>query len=140
MAQDNPRVISIPINAKGGAMTAIALTIGCSKATVIEDPAYNNGVQQGLTGFRIDTNPPQPAVPIPAIGAIPPLADPQYQFTWLPNSNGQSGPAYEPIVFGGDAGRVHGGLGGYVGGQGTVILLVTSNGPNPSGVLLEQSS
>lgn len=138
MAQDNPYLKSVAINALGGVMTLITLDILCSKVVVMEDPAYLEGAQQGLTGWRIDTNPPQPAIVAPAVGATPAQASPAYQFTWLPNPDGQQGPAFEPIVFGGDAGRVHGGEGNYVGAQGTVILMLTTNSNNPSAVLVEQ--
>jgi hypothetical protein len=139
MGQTNPRVRSYPINAKGGLMTNIPLTMGCSKVTVIEDPAYNNGAAQGLQGYYIDTQPPQPAIPIEPGGAAPPQADPQYLFTWLPNTAGQTGRAYEPIMFGGsEAGRVHGAFGNTVGAQGTVILQLTTNSANPGGVLVEE--
>jgi hypothetical protein len=126
MTQVNPKVSNIALNAKGGALTNITLTIMASKVEVIEDPNFNGGVQQGLTGFYIDTQPPQSTL----------IPSPAQQQTWLPANNGQTGHAYEPIIFGGTDGRVHGGEGNYVGAQGTVILQLTTNSENPGGVLL----
>jgi hypothetical protein len=141
MANSDPRRKSIPINAKGGAWTPIPLTITASKVEVMEDPAYNNGAFQGLTGYFVDTQPPQPAgvnAPAPA-GPTPPAAIPNYQFTWLPNDQGQEGAAYQPIKFGGgEGGRVHGAFAEYPGAQGTVILWLTTNSQNAGGVLLEE--
>lgn len=136
MAQTNPKRTNIAINAAGGAMTNIPLTILASKVKVMEDPALNGGNQQGLLGFIIDTQWPQPAVPILPGMNIPPLASPQALQTWLPNNNGQVGEAFEPIIFGGDEGRVHGGEGNYVGAQGTVILQLTTNSNLAGGVIL----
>ena len=142
MAPINPKVTSIAINAKGGLWIPVPLTIMASKVTVEEDPAYNNGVFQGLLGYYVDTQPPQPATvgaPWNPVNGVPPAASPNYQFTWLPNNAGQTGRAYEPIMFGGgEGGRVHGGLGDYVGANGTVILWLTTNSVNPSGILLEE--
>ena len=136
MTAVNPKVTSIPINAAGGLMTNITLTIMASKVEVMEDPAYNGGVPQGLQGYMIDTQPPQPTIPIELGGAAPPQASPDYLFTWLPNNNGQQGRAYQPIIFGGSDGRVHGGEGNYVGGEGTVVLQLTTASETSGGVLL----
>ena len=142
MATFNPKVTKIAINASGGLWTPIPLTIMASKVRVHEDPAYNGGVFQGLTGYFVDTQPPQPAAvasPWNPVDGVPPGASPAAQFTWLPNNNGQEGPAYEPISFGGsEGGRVHGGDGDYVGAQGTVVLWLTTNSENAGGVLLEE--
>jgi hypothetical protein len=127
MANSNPRVIPIAINGSAGPLTDIVLTIMASKVRVQEDPSYNNGALQGLTGFFTDT---QPASGYPNVGP---------QKVWLQNDNGQEGPAYQPIDFGGgEGGRVHGGFGEYVGAQGTIILRLKMNGPNAGGILLEQ--
>lgn len=131
MANDNPKITRIPINALGGAMTQIVLTIMASKVTVQEDPFYNDGAAQGLTGYYDDTQPPQPT---------PPTRSPNALQVWLPNTNGQNGRAYQPIIFGGTDGRVHGGEGKYVGGEGTVILELTTNYANAGGVILEEWS
>jgi hypothetical protein len=137
MASSNPLILNVAINAKGALMTNIILSILCSKVTVIEDPSYNGGQMQGLTGYYIDPNPPQEAVPI-ELGVAPPNASPQNLQVWLPNSEGQRGRAYEPIEFGGsEGGRVHGGEGNYVGGTGTVILQLTTNSVNAGGVIVE---
>jgi hypothetical protein len=138
MTAVNPKITNIPINALGGAMTNITLTIMASKVTVIEDPAYNNGAPQGLTGYYIDTQPPQPPIPIEPGGAAPPEASPANLQVWLPGSNGQTGRAFQPIIFGGTDGRVHGGEGNYVGAKGTVILQLTTNSANPGGIILEE--
>jgi len=138
MSQTNPRVRNYPINAQGGAMTNIPLTMMSSKVEVIEDPSYNNGVFQGLQGYYIDTQPPQPPIPILAPGEIPTQADPQALQTWLPPVAGVQGQAYEPIVFGGTDGRVHGGQGNYVGAQGTVILQLTTNSAQAGGVIVTE--
>ncbi len=133
MAQTNPKVTPIPINAKGGAFTDIVLTIMCSKVRVSEDPAYNDGALQGLTGYMYDTQPG-----LAAAGVEPPVS-PNYQFVWLPNDSGQEGPGFEPISFGGsEGGRVHGAFGDYVGAQGTFLLKLTTNSANAGGVLLEE--
>ncbi len=72
MAQTNPKVTQIAINNDVGLMTNIALTMLCSKVEVIEDPSVNNGAQQGLQGYYIDNQPPQPPIPIQLGGAAPP--------------------------------------------------------------------
>lgn len=126
MPQVNPKVTNIAINALGGAGTVIATTILCSRAEVMEDPAFNAGAQQGLAGYYLDPDSPH---------AAPTKANPNAQ-VWLPNGTGGEGQAYEPIVFGGEKGRVHGGLGNYVGAQGTPLLLLTSASANAGGVLL----
>lgn len=126
MANSNPRVIPIAINGSDGPLIDIVLTMMASRVRVQEDPSYNNGALQGLTGFYVDT---QPASGYANVGP---------QKVWLANDNGQVGPAYEPIEFGGDGGRVHGGEGEYVGGAGTVILRLKMNGANAGGILLEQ--
>lgn len=123
----NPKVTSIPINALNGGFTDIVLTIMASKVRVQEDPSYNNGAFQGLTGFYTDT---QPASGYPNVGP---------QKVWLGNDQGQVGPAYQPISFGGtEGGRVDGGYGRYVGADGTIILRLTTNSQNPGGILLEE--
>jgi hypothetical protein len=132
----NPKITNIPINALGGAMTNIVLTIMCSKAEVMEDPAYNNGVPQGLTGYYIDTQPGLPTPPIEPGGAAPPQASPANLQVWLPNNNGQIGRAYEPIIFGGPDGRTHGAYSEFVGAQGTTILQLTTSTQNGGGVIL----
>lgn len=137
MANSNPKVTPYAINAKGGVMTNIVLTIMASKADVIEDPSLNAGVPQGLTGYYIDTQPPQGVIPVSA-AQIPAKATPQAIQVWLPNNNGQLGVAYEPIILGGQDGRVHGGLGGEVGADGTVILQLTTNSATAGGVLLRE--
>lgn len=136
VTQINPKTTRIPINAKGGVMTNITLTIGASKVEVMEDPFYNGGVPQGLTGYYIDNQPAVGTPPIKPDGSAPPQASPADLQVWLPNDAGQVGRAYEPIIFGGDAGRVHGAFGEYVGAQGTVILQLTTNSVTAGGVLL----
>ena len=123
----NPKVTSIPINALGAGFTPIVMTIMASKVRVMEDPSYNNGAPQGLTGYYADT---QPATGNPQTGTLQ---------VWLPNNQGQIGPAYQPISFGGgEGGRVEGGQGDYVGADGTVILYLTTNTQLASAVLLEE--
>jgi len=117
-------------------MVNIMLTMMASKVLVMEDPSVNNGVPQGLQGYYIDTQPPQPAIPIEAGGAPPPQATPQGLQVWLPQTTGQEGPAYQPIILGGTDGRVHGGEGDYVGAQGLVVLQLQSYSETPSQVLL----
>lgn len=126
MAQINPKVTNIAINAMGGAMTLVAGTTMSSKVQVIEDPSYNAGQQQGLQGYYLD----------PTSNPANPTKSPANLQTWLPNSAGQQGQAYEPIVFGGPDGRVHGDLGQYTGAQGTPLLYLTTNSGNAGGVLL----
>lgn len=134
----NPKITNIAINAKGAAMTNITLSIMASKVTITEDPSYNGGQLQGLTGYYIDPTPPQPTIPIEPAGIAPPQATPANLQVWLPNSNGQVGRNFEPIIFGGTDGRVHGGQGDYVGGTGTVILQLTTNSINAGGVIVEE--
>ena len=141
MAQVNPKVTNIALSAKGGPWVVIQLTIAASKALVEEDPAYDSGTEQGLTGYILDPQAVLSAAflanPTPAAAlAAGYLANPNLQ-VWLPNSAGQQGQAYEPITFGGSDGRVHGGEGGYVGGQGSGILLLTTNG-SAGGILLTE--
>ena len=124
--QNNPKVTNIALPAKGGVPVAITLTKVDSKVTVMEDPSLNNGVAQGLTGYYTDT---QPGTGFPNSGPLQ---------VWLPNTAGQQGRAYQPIIFGGSDGRVHGGEGNYVGADGTVILRLTSNSATPTGILLEE--
>lgn len=125
--QQVPKITNIPINAVGGAMTLIAGTILSSKVEVMEDPAYNNGAGQGLTGFYMD---PDSNHADPAVNPVTPA-----QQVWLPNGTGGYGRAYQPIIFGGSDGRVHGGEGLYVAAEGTPLLNLTSNGA-AGGVLL----
>lgn len=126
MPQTNPKVTNIAINNKNGEGTVIATTILASKVQVMEDPALNAGVAQGLAGFYLDPN---------SSHAAPTKDNPNAQ-VWLPNSAGQQGQAYEPIIFGGADGRVHGGEGLYVGALGTPLLLLTTNSATAGGVLL----
>ena len=140
MTEVNPKVTVIAINNNAGLMTNIVLTIMCSKVTVIEDPGQNNGVAQGLQGYYIDTQPGVGVPPIEPGGGAPPQASPSNLMTWLPNTNGQQGRAFEPIIFGGSDGRVHGGEGSYVGAQGTVVLQLRTNSENATNVLLEEWS
>lgn len=126
--QVNPKITKIPLNATGGVMTLIVCTIQASRVEIIEDPNYNAGVQQGLTGYRMDPNSTQ----------ANPARDAAGLFIWLPNGNGQQGEAFEPIIFGGDKGRVHGAFGEYVGAAGTPILQLTTNSANAGGILLAE--
>lgn len=124
--QVNPKVTNIAIGAMGGAMTLIAGTILASKVEVMEDPSFNEGVQQGLQGYYMNPN----------SNHANPTRDPANLQTWLPNSAGQQGRAYEPIIFGGADGRVHGGLGNYTSAQGTPLLELTTNSGNAGGIIL----
>jgi hypothetical protein len=130
MPQVNPKRTYIAVNGNAGAFVLVKCTITCSKVRVQEDPNYNAGVAQGLKGYYLDPNSPNVAVNDPT--------DLNYQQTWLPNSAGQVGPAYQPIEFGGDAGRVHGGEGNYVGAQGTPLLSLISASANATGIILEE--
>ncbi len=138
MTAVNPKITNIALNGNGGALKNIPLTIMASKVRVSEDPAQNNGVAQGLQGYIIDTQPPQPTVPVEPGGAAPPQASPANLQVWLPNTAGQNGPGFQPIVFGGSDGRVHGGEGNYVGANGTVILQLQSASPTATGIILEE--
>lgn len=123
--QDNPKVTNIAINAAGGALVLIAGTILASKVMVMEDPAYNAGAQQGLQGYILD----------PTSNPLNPARSNANLQVWLPNGSGGSGWAYQPIIFGGTDGRVHGGEGRYTGAQGTPYLSLVSLGL-AGGVLL----
>lgn len=137
MAASNPKVSNIAINNIAGLMTNIVLTIMASRVVIAEDPNFNGGQLQGLQGYYIDTNPPQEVTPIMPGGLAPPNASPANLQIWLPNTDGQLGPNFEPIIFGGsEAGRVHGGQGYVVGGTGMVILQLRTNSINAGGVLL----
>lgn len=141
MAAVNPRITNVAVPAAGSVPVNIVLNQTDSKVTVMEDPAYNNGAAQGLTGYYIDT---QPGVTVPAPIAfaqgVPPNASPAALQVWLANNNGQTGRAYQPIIFGGQDGRQHGAYSGYVGAQGTVILQLTSNSELATGVIIEEWS
>ena len=126
MGEVNPKITQVPINGSGGGLTNIVLTIMASKVEVQEDPSVNTGAPQGLQGYYIDT-PPGVAVPTPSPAGL---------MTWLPNTAGQTGRAYQPIIFGGSDGRVHGGEGNYVGAQGTVVLQLKSLSPTATQILL----
>lgn len=128
MSQTNPKTTQITLNGSGGAYVDIKTTIPCSKVEVQEDPTKNAGTAQGLQGYYLDpdSNHAAPAVD-PAIPG---------QQVWLPNSAGQLGRAYQPIIFGGSDGRVHGGEGNYVGAQGTPLLRLRSNSATATGILL----
>lgn len=138
MTAVNPKITNIALNGSAGALINIALTIMASKVRVSEDPAQNNGAPQGLQGYIIDTQPPQQAIPIEPGGGPPPEATPQNLQMWLPNTAGQNGPGFQPIVRGGESGRVHGGEGDYVGAQGTVILQLKSASATATGIILEE--
>jgi len=124
MPQSNPKVTNIPINAAGGALTLIATTIMCSKVEVQEDP--NFGAAVGLRGYYMD----------PESNHANPARDNPTEQTWLANTAGENGKAYQPIIFGGSDGRVHGAYGNYVGAQGTPLLELVSVGATATGVLL----
>ena len=126
--QQVPKITNLPINAQGGEMTLIAGTILSSKVEVMEDPAYNNGVGQGLTGFYMD---PDSNHANPAVNPVSPN-----QQVWLTNATGGRGQAYQPIIFGGDDARVQGDHGLYVAAQGTPLLKLTTNSGNAGGVIL----
>jgi len=127
----NPKVTKIALPAAGGAFTPIPMTIVAGKVDVMEDPSLNGGVAQGLTGFYTDTQPGSSS-------AAGPFPNQGPQQVWLPNTAGQQGGAYQPIVFGGTDGRVHGGEGDYVGADGTIILRLTSNSATPTGVIMRE--
>ena len=142
MSQTNPKVTNIAVNGNAGAFTLILLTILASKVQVTEDPTYNAGTAQGLAGYYLDPQAVLSAAFLAnptyaAAKAVGYLANPNAQ-AWLPSTAGQQGQAYEPITFGGSDGRVHGGEGGYVGGQGSAVLMVTSNSATATGVLLTE--
>lgn len=135
--ESNPKVTAIAVNGNAGPFTAITLTMMASKVRVQEDPAVNNGAAQGLTGFLADTQPG--ATGTNPNGGTSTFPSQGTQRTWLANANGQEGPAYQPICFGGsEGGRVRGGQGDYVGADGTVILYLTSASATATQVLLEE--
>lgn len=119
MGSMNPKVTKVAINALGGAMVTILGTIMSSRVEIMEDPSFNAGALQGLTGFLMDP-----------LSKAAPVVDPNCpnQLVWLPNGTGGTGFAFEPIRFGGDGGRVDGGLGNYVGADGVPYVKLTSNG------------
>jgi hypothetical protein len=139
MTNINPKRTNIAINAAGGVMTNIILTIMCSKVEIVEDPAYNSGAMQGLTGYIMDTQPglPTPTINVASAGA-PVNASPANLQVWLPNVDGNVGQNYEPIIFGGQDGRVHGAYSDFVGAEGTVPVQLTMNGPNAGGIILTE--
>lgn len=127
MGQVNPKTTKVALEATGGAYTDIVLTIPCSKAEIQEDPALNAGVAQGLQGYYLDPDSKGAPVPDPANDTVN---------NWLPNTAGQNGRAFQPIIFGGVDGRVDGGKGNYVGAQGTPLLRLKSLTANATGVIL----
>ena len=110
--QTNPKTTNVAVNGSGGGWTLIQGTILTGKVEIQEDPELNAGVGQGLQGYYLDPN----AILSAAFIANPTLAvaqaegylaNPNLQ-TWLPNTQGQMGRAYQPLIFGGADGRVHG--------------------------------
>jgi hypothetical protein len=103
-------------------------TITASKIEIQEDPSKNAGTPQGLQGYYLDPDSPHNA----------PTVDPNIpgQQIWLANTAGQLGRAYQPIIFGGSDGRVHGGEGNYAGAKGTPLLRLRSNSGTATGILL----
>jgi hypothetical protein len=128
MAQVNPKTTQVALNSDAGNYTDIALTMMASKVEVQEDPSLNSGTPQGLQGYYLDPDSPQAA---PTVDAAIPAKQ-----VWLANSQGQVGRAYQPIIFGGADGRVHGGEGNYVGVKGTPLLRLRSNSGTATGILL----
>jgi hypothetical protein len=128
MPQVNPKTTKVALNGSGGAYVDIALTILASKAEIQEDPNLNAGTAQGLTGFYLDPDSSH------AAPAVDPANDTVNQ--WLPNTTGQNGRAYQPIIFGGMDGRVDGGKGNYVGAAGTPLLRIRSSSATATGILL----
>lgn len=126
MPQTNPKVTNIALNNNAGAFITIAGTKMSGKVMVMEDPALNAGVAQGLQGFYMDPNskPPQQDKG----GNNAPV-----QQVWLPNSAGQTGQAYQPIEF---EDRVHAAFGLYAAADSTPLLQLRSNSATATGVLL----
>lgn len=142
MPQTNPKVTNIAVPAKGNGFALIAGTILSGKAQVMEDPAYNNGAQQGLYGYYLDPTAILSAafIAAPTLAAARAngyLANPNAQ-VWLPNGAGAQGQGYEPITFGGADGRVHGAYGGYAAAQNQGLLLLSSNSATAGGILLTE--
>lgn len=126
--QQVPKITNIPINALGGAETLIAGTTLSSKVEIMEDPSYNAGALQGLSGYYMDPDSDQAA---PALDPSAPGKQ-----VWLGVATGGRGRAFQPIIFGGEDARVSGGQGLYAAAQGTPLLRLTTNSVNPGGVLL----
>lgn len=143
MPQTNPKTTNVAVPAAGAPTWAlIACTLPNGKTEVIEDPNFNAGQQQGLQGYYLDPNatlsPAFLANPTPQAAQLAGyLANPNLQ-VFLPNGGGGTGRAYQPVIFGGDAGRVHGGFGGTVGAQGTGLLLLQMYAGLAGGVLLTE--
>lgn len=140
MPQTNPKVTNVAIGGSAGAWTVILATILSSKLEVMEDPSI--GGAQGLQGYYMDPDAVLSAAflanPTPGTAlAKGYLANPNLQ-NWLPNPSGAPGQGFEPISFGGSDGRVHGGEGGYVAGQGRALLLIRSLGAAANGILLTE--
>lgn len=127
--QTNPKITNIAINNNAGGFTLISGTKMSSKVMVMEDPALNAGVAQGLQGYYMDPN--SNGNPQRDKGGN----NAPVQQTWLPNSAGQTGPAYEPITF---EDRVHGGLGLYTSADGTPLLQLRTNSATAGGVILAE--
>ena len=126
--QNLPRVTNVAVPASGAAPVLIKLSMLASKVEVTEDPSYNAGVAQGLKGYYMDPTAP---------ASVPAMSNPNLQ-VWLPNTAGQRGQGFQPIVFGGEDARVHGGKGDYVGGQNSAVLQVTSATATATGVIVTE--
>lgn len=127
MPQTNPKVTNIALNNNAGALVTIAGTKLSGKVMVMEDPALNAGVPQGLQGFYMDPN--SKGAPVQDKGGN----NAPVQQVWLPQTSGQAGQAYQPIVF---EDRINGAHGAYAGADGTPLLSLRSNSATATGVLL----
>ena len=113
----NPKLTYVPLNASGGAMTAIVLSVMARFVEIAEDMAAgspNGGVAQGFAGNLVD----------PITGTLsPPAAGAGF---WK-----QDDPAAVPqaLINRGDPRSVHGGWGVPVGGMyrnGSVLMVRVS--------------
>lgn len=131
MPQINPKVTNIAVPVTGADPVIIVGTMMASKVEIQEDPALNAGTAQGLAGYYMDPD-SNHAAPARDLGGN---AAPVKQ-NWLANTQGQIGQAYQPIVFGGADGRVHGAFGNYTSAPGTPLLSLNSLTATATGILL----
>jgi hypothetical protein len=122
----NPKLTYIPLNALGGAVTSIPLSMMARFVEIAEDVAPgspNGGVAQGFAGNLVD----------PVTGVLsPPTVGAGYWKQSAPES------VPEAIIKLGDPRSVHGGLGVPVGGTGAVVAKLTSATATPTQAIVRE--
>lgn len=110
----NPKETYVPLNASGGALTDIVLSIMARYVEICEDEAPgspNGGVAQGFQGNLVD----------PIDGSLTP---PALNAGFWKRISPEQVPC--PAINLGDPRSVHGGMGVPVGGKGAIVAQLTS--------------